>query len=174
MVIMLRVCDNSYCLGRVINPENMGQHLADIIVSTLELPLSCSTRFDNRQFHTRTNLNKDHVAKFQEMLQAYFRHEKHLVSDIPSVAECGDHMGMSRAYLRDLLKEETRTSSSTPTTRWAKSPTASGSSTPTFQQGVQGQNGREPSPIPQSGLNQRRSPTNSFTTRPSENMWKTT
>ncbi|MGB1364698.1 MAG: AraC family transcriptional regulator [Flavobacteriales bacterium] len=66
------------------------------------LLLNCSTRFYDRQFCTRTNLNKDHVAKFQDMLQAYFRHEKHLVSGIPSVAERGDHMGMSRAYLRPL------------------------------------------------------------------------
>ena len=131
------------------------------MVSKTGLLLSHSTRFCDRQFYTGTNLNKDHVAKFQDMLQAYFRHEKHLVSRIPSVAECGDHMGMSGAYLSDLLKEETRTSSSTPTTRWAKS-------------SVQGQNGHEPWPIPKSGLNQRRSPTNSFTTRPSENIWKTT
>ena len=39
---------------------------------------------------------------------------------------------------------------------------------------VPGQNGHEPRPFPQGGLNQRRSPTNSFTTRPFENMWKTT
>ena len=76
------------------------------MVSTMELLLSYSMRFYDRQFYTRTNLNKDHVAKFQDMLQAYFRFEKHLVSGIPTVAECGDHMGMSGAYLSDLLKEE--------------------------------------------------------------------
>ena len=41
------------------------------------------------------------------MLQTHFRHEKHLVSGILSVSDCGDHMGMSGAYLGDLLKEET-------------------------------------------------------------------
>ena len=100
-----------------------------VLVSTMELLLNCSTRFYDRQFNTCTNLHKDHVAKFHDMLQAHRHHEKHLVSGIPTVAECGDHMGKSRTYLSDLLKEETRTSSSTPTTRWAKSPTASGSST---------------------------------------------
>ena len=48
-------------------------------MSTLELLLSYSTRFYDQLFYTRTNLNKDHVAKFQDMLQACFRHEKHLV-----------------------------------------------------------------------------------------------
>ena len=119
------------------------------------------TYFYDRQFCTGTNLNKDHVAKFQDMLQACFRHEKHLASGIPTVSKCGYHMDMSEARLSDLLKEQTRTNSSTPTTRWAKS-------------SVQGQNGHEPRSIPQGGLTQRRSPTNSFTTRPSENMWKTT
>lgn len=87
--------------------NNIDRHSQSVIVSTLELLLSYSTRFYDRQFYTRTNLNKDHVAKFQDMLQAYFRFEKHLVSGIPTVAECGDHMGMSGAYLSDLLKEET-------------------------------------------------------------------
>ena len=87
--------------------------------------LNCSARFYDRQYYTRTNLKKDNVAKFQDMLKAYFRHKKHLVLLISIVAECGgDHMDMSGAYLSDLLKEETGTSSSTPTTRWAKSPTA--------------------------------------------------
>ena len=67
--------------------------------------MSCSKRFCDRQFRTRTNLNKDHVAKFQDMLQAHFRHKKLLVSGILSVSDCGDHMGMSGAYLGDLLKE---------------------------------------------------------------------
>jgi len=52
------------------------------------------------------------VAKFKDMHQAYFRHEKHLVLLISTVAECGgDHMDMSGAYLSNLLKEETGTSS---------------------------------------------------------------
>ena len=51
--------------------------------------------------------NKNHVAKFQDMLQAYFSHEKHLISAISSVSDCGDHMGMSGPYLSDLLKKDT-------------------------------------------------------------------
>ena len=97
--------------------------------------LSCSKRFCDRQFRTRTNLNKDHVAKFQDMLQAHFRHKKLLVSGILSVSDCGDHMGMSGAYLGDLLKEGAGTNSSTPKTRWAKSPTASVSSSPSISAG---------------------------------------
>lgn len=81
------------------------------------LLLSSFTRFYDRQFYTRTKLSKNHVAKFQDMLQAYFRYEKHLASGIPTVSKCGDHMDMSEAHLSDLLKEQTRTNSSTPTTR---------------------------------------------------------
>lgn len=47
------------------------------------------------------------MAKFHDMLQAHFRHEKHLVSGILSVSDYGGHMGMSGAYLSDLLTEET-------------------------------------------------------------------
>ena len=63
------------------------------------LLLSSFTRFYDRQFYTRTKLSKNHVAKFKDMLRAYFRHEKHLVSGIPSVSECREHMSMSEGYL---------------------------------------------------------------------------
>lgn len=66
-----------------------------------------STRFYDRQFCTRTNLHKDHMTKFHDMLQAYLHKEKHLVLGITLFSRCGDHMGMSGAYLSDLLKEET-------------------------------------------------------------------
>ena len=86
------------------------------------LLLSSFTRFYDRQFYIRTKLSKNHVAKFKDMLQAFFSHEKHLVFGIPSVSQCGDNMGMSGAHLNELLKEETRISVSTPTTRSAISP----------------------------------------------------
>ena len=161
-----------------------------VLVSKTGLLLSYSTRFYDRQVYTRSNLNMEHAAKFQDMLQAYFRLEKHLVSGIPTVAECGDHMGMSGAYLSDLLKEESGMGAQEHAHHFVvnKAKTQLLNSNDTvgqtayslgfeylqhFSRVFKAKRG-EPWPIRQGGLNQRRSPTNSFTTRPSENMWKTT
>ena len=80
------------------------------MVSKKGVLLSCSTRFYDRQFYTRTNLHKDHAAQFHDMLQAHLHDEKHLVLSITLFSRCGDHMGKSRTYLSDLLKKETRMS----------------------------------------------------------------
>ena len=40
----------------------------------MALLLNCSARFYDRHFYTRTSLNKDHVIKFQDMLQTHFCH----------------------------------------------------------------------------------------------------
>ena len=78
-----------------------------LILSTIELLLSYCTRFYDRQFFTRTNLNQDHATRFGDMLKAYFERDQHLVQGLPTVKGCGQELGMSGAYLSDLLKQET-------------------------------------------------------------------
>ena len=83
------------------------RHSQTLIISNIELLLNYCTRFYDRQFYTRTNLNQDYVTKFEGLLKQYFDSDIHLEKGIPTVTFCGDEMNMSGHYLSDLLKKET-------------------------------------------------------------------
>jgi AraC-like DNA-binding protein len=97
-------------LVKKINTElnqNIDKHSQDIIIQNLESILKYSTRYYDRQFYTRTNLNKDFVCKFEQYLQSYFSSSSLAEKGIPSINQCGEAMNMSGSYLSDLLKTET-------------------------------------------------------------------
>ena len=77
------------------------------VKAKLELLLDYCTRYYDRQFYTRTNMNKDVVSKFEHLLKGYYRSEKPLFNGIPTVKYCGTELNMSSNYLSDLLKKET-------------------------------------------------------------------
>ncbi|WP_405605031.1 helix-turn-helix domain-containing protein [Polaribacter sp. Asnod1-A03] len=87
--------------------NNMDAHSHTLIISNLELLLNYCVRFYDRQFYTRTNLNKDIASQFQKLLKDYYQENKQLELDLPSVQYCGNAMNMSPKYLSDLLKKET-------------------------------------------------------------------
>lgn len=86
---------------------NIDKHSQKLIISTIELLLDYCNRYYDRQFYTRTNLNKDIVTKFEQLLSAYYKSEKHLEVGLPSVSYCGAELNMSPNYLSDMLKKET-------------------------------------------------------------------
>ena len=63
---------------------NLDRHSQGVILSTIELLLSYCTRFYDRQFFTRTNLNQDHATRFEDMLKAYFERDQHLAQGLPN------------------------------------------------------------------------------------------
>lgn len=87
--------------------QNIDQHTQRLLVSTLGLILDYCTRFFDRQFYTRTHVNKDVASRFSEILYNYYIDQRHLEQGIPTVAYCGKEMGFSPNYLSDLLKKET-------------------------------------------------------------------
>jgi YesN/AraC family two-component response regulator len=86
---------------------NLDAHSQTLIVSNIELLLNYCVRFYDRQFYTRTNLNKDITSKFEQLLKGYYKSNKHLELGIPTVQFCGEAMNMSPKYLSDLLRKET-------------------------------------------------------------------
>lgn len=90
--------------------QNIDKHSQDIIIQNIESILKYSNRYFDRQFYTRTNLNKDFVSKFEQYLQSYFTSSDLSEKGIPSVKQCGKAMNMSGSYLSDLLKIETGSS----------------------------------------------------------------
>lgn len=87
--------------------QNIDKHSQRLIISNLELLLNYCTRFYDRQFYTRTNLNKDFVTQFEHKLRAYFNSNKPLELGVPTVDYFGKELNMSGNYLSDLLKKET-------------------------------------------------------------------
>jgi len=87
--------------------NNIDAHSQTLIISNLELLLNYCVRFYDRQFYTRTNLNKDLVSEFEEVLKAWYKSDKQLESGIPSVKYCAAEMNISSRYLSDLLRKET-------------------------------------------------------------------
>jgi len=87
--------------------HNLDRHSQPLIISNLELLLNYGVRFYDRQFYTRTNLNKDAVSEFEQVLKAYYKSDNQVESGIPSVQYCATEMNISPKYLSDLLRKET-------------------------------------------------------------------
>ncbi|MEI8095798.1 MAG: helix-turn-helix domain-containing protein [Spirochaetales bacterium] len=87
--------------------QNIDTHSQELIIVNLESILKYCRRYYDRQFFTRSNLNKDFVARFEEYLEAYFTSDEQLTAGIPTISQCGDAMNMSGPYLSDLLRLET-------------------------------------------------------------------
>ncbi len=87
--------------------QNIDKHSQKLIISNIELILDYCTRFYDRQFYTRTNMNKDAVSKFEQLLKNYYSSDLPLEQGLPTVKYCGNELNMSPNYLSDMLKKET-------------------------------------------------------------------
>lgn len=87
--------------------QNIDDHSQDLIIVMLEAILKYCRRYYNRQFHTRTNLNKDLIIRFETYLNSYFASDELIERGLPTVTQCGEALNMTGSYLSDLLKLET-------------------------------------------------------------------
>ncbi len=87
--------------------QNLDKHSQNLIISNIELLLDYCTRFYDRQFYTRTNLNSDIVSKFERLLKGYYQTELVFNLGIPNVQYLAKELNLSSNYLSDLLKKET-------------------------------------------------------------------
>jgi AraC-like DNA-binding protein len=87
--------------------QNLDKHSQNLIVSNIELLLDYCTRFYDRQFYTRSNLNADIVSKFERLLKEYYLNEKAIDSGLPNVQYFANKLTFTSSYLSDLLKKET-------------------------------------------------------------------
>ncbi|MEM7369148.1 MAG: helix-turn-helix transcriptional regulator [Bacteroidota bacterium] len=87
--------------------QNIDRHSQKLIVSNIELILDYCTRFYDRQFYTRTNLNKDVVSQFDHLLRTYYNSDRPSEMGMLTVKVCGTDLNMSPHYLSDLLRKET-------------------------------------------------------------------
>ena len=76
----------------------------DVIISHIELLLTYSNRFYNRQFLTRKSVNNDLVAKMENLLTEHYNSDKNC---LPRVKDIADHLNVSPGYLSDMLRAVT-------------------------------------------------------------------
>jgi AraC-like DNA-binding protein len=89
--------------------QNIDNHSRKLIVSNIELLLNYCMRYYDRQFITRTNVNKDILVRFENLLNDYFRSDKAQSLGLPTVAWCAEQVHLSASYFGDLIKKETGT-----------------------------------------------------------------
>ncbi|HEY5405822.1 MAG TPA: helix-turn-helix transcriptional regulator [Ginsengibacter sp.] len=86
---------------------NIDKHSKTLIVSNIELLLNYCMRFYDRQFITRSNVNKDILVRFENLLNDYFKSGKAENLGLPGVTYCAGQLYLSPNYFGDLIKKET-------------------------------------------------------------------
>ena len=83
---------------------SIDQFSQDVMVSHLELLLNYCNRFYNRQFLTRKKAGNDLLSKMEELLDDYFKKDKHIELGLPTVQYFAEKMNVSSNYLSDMLR----------------------------------------------------------------------
>jgi AraC-like DNA-binding protein len=87
--------------------QNTDKHSQGLILVLLETVIKYCHRYYDRQFYTRTNLNRDIIARFEAYLETYFASEALQNHGLPTITQCGEALSLSGPYLSDLLRIET-------------------------------------------------------------------
>ncbi len=86
---------------------NIDQFSQQIIINQLELLLSYSERFYQRQFLTRKKGNHQLLQKLEQNLDAYFNEEMAINKGLPSVHDLANELNVTPDYLSSMLKSLT-------------------------------------------------------------------
>lgn len=87
--------------------QTVDKHSKTLIANNIELLLNYCMRFYDRQFITRSHVNKDILVKFEKLLDVYFQSEMTQTLGLPTVRYCADQLHLSPNYFGDLIKKET-------------------------------------------------------------------
>lgn len=97
------------CLTKIDHElhQSIDKHSKTLISNNIELLLNYCMRFYDRQFITRSLVNRDVLAKFEGLLDDYFKSELPQKIGLPTVKYCAENIHLSANYLGDLIKKET-------------------------------------------------------------------
>jgi AraC-like DNA-binding protein len=87
--------------------QSIDKHSKKLIANNIELFLNYCMRFYDRQFITRSLVNKDILVRFENLLDNYLRSELTRSIGLPTVKHCADQLHLSPNYFGDLIKKET-------------------------------------------------------------------
>jgi len=97
------------CLAKINHElqQSIDKHSKTLIVNNIELFLNYCMRFYDRQFITRSYVNKDILVRFERLLNEYFQSDKPQILGLPTVKFFAENLHLSANYLGDLIKKET-------------------------------------------------------------------
>ena len=87
--------------------QSIDKHSKKLIANNIELLLNYCMRFYDRQFITRSHVNKDILERFENLLDNYLKSEITKTLGLPTVKYCADQLNLSPNYFGDLIKKET-------------------------------------------------------------------
>lgn len=83
------------------------RHSKRLISINIEMLLDYCLRFYERQFITRSNVNRDVLTRFESLLDDYFAGDRTQREGLPTVKHCAGELCLSSNYFGDLVKKET-------------------------------------------------------------------
>lgn len=86
---------------------NIDRFSQNVIIAQLELLLTYSERFYQRQFITRKKANHEILTRLEDFLTTYFNSGALANKGLPSVTKIAEHLHISPSYLSSLLKSLT-------------------------------------------------------------------
>jgi len=97
------------CLNKIDHElhQSIDKHSKKLIANNIELLLNYCMRFYDRQFITRSVVNKDILVRFENLLDNYLKSEITKSLGLPTVKYCADQLHLSANYFGDLIKKET-------------------------------------------------------------------
>src|SRR4030043_278772 len=97
------------CLNKIDHElhQSIDKHSKTLIANNIELLLNYCMRFYDRQFITRSQVNKDILVRFENLLNNYFQSKITQTVGLPTVKYCADQLHLSANYFGDLIKKET-------------------------------------------------------------------
>ncbi|MEO9069570.1 MAG: helix-turn-helix transcriptional regulator, partial [Ginsengibacter sp.] len=84
--------------------SNIDKFSQDVIIAQLELLLTYSERFYERQFITRKISNHQILVRLEKILSDYFNNDDLIIKGLPSVQFVSETLNVSPNYLSGLLK----------------------------------------------------------------------
>ena len=96
------------CLDRIKEELNntVDKHTAVIVSSQIQVLLDYMTRFYERQFITRREVNSDILSRFENSLKQYLETDR-TKSGLPTVNFFAEEVHLTPGYFGDIIKKET-------------------------------------------------------------------
>lgn len=97
------------CLGKIEAEleHAIDKHSRRLITANIGLLLDYCMRFYERQFTTRSEVNKDIVIRFEQLLNEYFDGDTPQQEGLPSVKYFADKVCLSPNYFGDMIRRQT-------------------------------------------------------------------
>ncbi len=87
--------------------HDIDRHSKRLIAINIEMLLDYCLRFYERQFITRSQVNRDVLTRFESLLESYFSENLTQREGLPTVKYCASQLCLSPNYFGDLVKKET-------------------------------------------------------------------